>query len=210
MRHDKIFNITLALAGIVQTVFLAKEIAQTGKANEVSFHASIYSLFQTTPPNVPAVYGDIQGVKLGLENLIQLIDSAVPALLTRNMLALMHLQKKVMGSPKILDLLTQRLQQASKQVEYFSLTHSTVIANLADIYLATIRQFKFRMMISGNQRILGASENMEKIRALFLAGIRSSFLWRQMGGSRLQLIFFRHKIKKTAQQILLESSKGIL
>ncbi len=43
----------------------------------------------------------------------------------------------------------------------------------------------------------------KKIRALLLAGIRSSVLWRQMGGSRLQFIFSRQKIKKTAEKLLL-------
>ena len=117
-------------------------------------------------------------------------------------ISLIHLQKKILQSSKVLNTLQQRLNQAKKQVEYFSLTHPTVITNLADIYLNTISTFRFRIMIWGNPRILNTPEVMEKIRALLLAGVRSAVLWRQMGGSRLQLLFSRTKIKSMAEKIL--------
>lgn len=122
----------------------------------------------------------------------------------RYMLSLIHLQKKISRSPHILQTLSRRILQTKKQVEYFSLTHPTVIANLADTYLSTISPFKFRVIIWGSQRLLSVNENMEKIRALLLAGIRSSVLWRQMGGSRFQLVFSRAKIKAMAEKILAE------
>jgi high frequency lysogenization protein len=43
---------------------------------------------------------------------------------------------------------------------------------------------------------------MEKVRALLLAGIRAAVLWRQVGGSRLQILFSRAKIKAAAEKIL--------
>lgn len=203
--QDKYYNITLALAGMIQSVNLVRELAQTGKMNDTAFEASIYSIFQTDPENIPSVYGGKAGVKSGLEKLIQIFsraDAAKP--LTRYMLSLVHLQKKVSRSPKLVSQLSQRINQTKKQVEYFNLTHPTVIANLADTYLKTISVFKFRIIIWGTQRSLSVSENMDKIRALLLAGIRSAVLWRQVGGSRLQLLFSRHKIKAMAEKILTE------
>lgn len=208
MQEKQLYNITIALAGIVQAACLVKELAQTGKINDIAYETSIQSIFQTDPPDVLAVYGgNLKGIKYGLEELISLLTQSTVPVQARYLLGLMRLQKKVSGSAKMMNTLSRRLDQAKKQVEYFSLLHPTVISNLADIYMSTISTFKFRIIIWGNQRILIAPENMEKVRALLLAGIRSSVLWRQMGGSRLQLIFSRGKICNMAKKILADFEK---
>lgn len=203
MKND-LYNTTIALAGIAQAVSLVRELAQTGKTDEAAFESSIYSIFQTDPKNVISVYGNLSGVKLGVEKLIYTFshDPGQSRSLMRYIMSLIHLQKKISRSSALQQKLRQRLHQTKKQVEYFNLTHPTVISNLADIYLSTISNFRFRVMIWGNARILNTAEVMEKIRALLLAGIRSAVLWRQTGGSRLQLFFSRAKIKSMLEQIL--------
>lgn len=200
----KFDNIVVALAGIVQAIYLIEEIAQTGKTNEKVLETSVNSLFQTNPPNAIAVYGNANHLQYGLEKLMLTLNSrpSDSHSITKHMLSLMSLQKKISRSPSTMDLLTQRLHQAKKQVDYFNLKHPTVIANLADIYLDVINPFRFRFYISGNQQVFAIKENMEKIRALLLTAIRASVLWRQMGGSRLQLIFAREKIKSSALTLL--------
>lgn len=201
---DKLENTTIALAGMIQAVSLVKELAQTGKADEEAFHASIASIFKTDPVSVIDVYGSLSNVRLGLEKLITTLDNEPnkERSLMRYIVSLIHLQKKIKNAPQIRNNLTQRILQTKKQVDYFHNTHPTVISNLADIYLNTISTFKFRIMIWGSPRLMNTSEVMEKIRALLLAGIRSTVLWRQTGGSRLQLLFSRAKIKSMAQQLL--------
>jgi high frequency lysogenization protein len=205
MMDDKLENTTIALAGMLQSVALVSELTQTGKTNSAAFEASIHSIFQFQAQNVPAVFGDLQGIKLGLETIIHSFDATIPntnRLQSRYLLSLIYLQKRLFRSPKILDVLIKRLQQTQKQVDYFSLTHPTVIGNLADIYLHTVSTFKFRVVIMGSQRVLLVKENMEKVRALLLAGVRAAALWRQMGGSRFQILFSRAKIKAMAEKIL--------
>ena len=43
----------------------------------------------------------------------------------------------------------------------------------------------------------------DKIRACLLAGIRSAVLWRQVGGSKWQLLFHRKKLVQAARQLYL-------
>ncbi len=43
-------------------------------------------------------------------------------------------------------------------------------------------------------------------RALLLAGIRSAFLWRQLGGRRWRLLFQRRRLLQTSQQLSRDSS----
>lgn len=204
--QDKLYKTTLALAGIIQSVTLVRELAQTGKLNEAAFQASIHSIFQTEPQDVSMVYGNISDVKVGLEKLVQMFSLGIKASrpLMRIAFSLLHIQKKVARSRKISNELTERLQKIKKQVDYFHLVHPTVINNLADAYLTAISTFHFRIIIWGHQRSLSVTENMDKIRALLLAGVRSAFLWRQMGGSRFQILFARAKIKAMAEKILAE------
>ncbi len=202
--QDKFDNITIALAGIIQAINLAREIAQIGKVDDAAFQTTLHSLFQTHPENVADVYGGLANLKSGLERLITILNSkaTASAQTIHYMHSVINLQRKINASKKISSILIQRINQAKKQVAYFSLTHPTVIANLADIYLNAISPFRYKFFIMGNQRFLTINENVEKIRALLLAAIRSSVLWRQVGGSRLQLIFFRGKITKTAKKLL--------
>ena len=206
--QDKLYKSTIALAGIVQAVSLVRDLAQTGKMDEEAYNASIYSIFQTDPPDLPSVYGDLSGVRMGLEKLLLISDPQGTPFQTRYMLSLMHLQKKISAAPKLVKTFSERIAQTKKQVDYFNLTHPTVISNLADIYITTLNTFKFRVVIWGNQRYLSVTSNMEKIRALLLAGLRSAVLWRQMGGSRFQLIFSRAKIKSMAEKILTDLDKN--
>lgn len=202
--QNKIDNLTISLAGMIQPISLIRDIAQTGKSNTAAFETCLNSLFKTNPENALAVYGDLSQLHIGLEKLVTILSPVndLSKMTVRHMLSLMRIQKKIFRSSDLTKTLTQRINQAKKQVEYFHLTHPTVIANLADTYINIITPFRYRFLVLGNQQILGIHENMEKIRALLLAAIRASVLWRQLGGSRLQLIFLRHKLKAAAVSIL--------
>jgi high frequency lysogenization protein len=202
--QNKYDNITIALAGIVQALSLVKELAQTGRVTESTFQICIQSIFKTDPENATIVFGDIMNLKPGLEKLLELCSptSAAKRSTLRQTLAIMGLQEKIFRSPKKIATLTQKIQQAKKQAEYFSLTHPNVLANLGDTYLNAISTLHFRFFIIGNQRFLSIRENIDKIRALLLAAIRAAVLWRQMGGSRLQLLFSHKKIKTSIEKIL--------
>ena len=209
--QDKFHNITIALAGMLQAVTLVRELTQTGKVNASAFESSIQSILRIDVKTAPEVFGGLAGVKLGLEKILHAFDAAqsTDRLQNRYLLSLIHLQKKLSRSPRILNNLMKRLQQTQKQVDYFSITHPTVISNLADIYLSTISTFRFRVVILGTQRVLHVKENMEKVRALLLAGVRAAVLWRQVGGSRLQILFARAKIKACAEILLTQLNENI-
>jgi high frequency lysogenization protein len=206
LQDSNLTNTTIALAGLAQAIGLIREIAQMGKADSQVFATSIQSIFATHPENAVGVYGDMSSLQFGLEKLVTILNptSDSARLNARYMLSLMGLQKKISRNPNALQLLSTRLQQTKKQVDYFSMTHSTVIANLADTYLNVIAPYRFRFFVLGNQNVLSIHENMEKIRALLLAAVRACVLWRQLGGSRWQLIFSRGKIRARAAKLLKE------
>ena len=57
-------------------------------------------------------------------------------------------------------------------------------------------------MVSGDAKHLNNAETASKIRAVLLGGLRSVVLWRQCGGSRMNLLLARGRYIRTAKEIL--------
>ena len=201
-------DITLALSGIFQAAVLVKQLAWTGKLDQAPFEASIHSLFQINSEKVSDIYGGQQNLQVGLQALIDLLDNNAPndREIAKYTISLLHLEKRLMKNPIMLQMIRQGIERAQTQAEHFSPTHENVMANLAGIYTDTLSTFKFRIHVTGEPNHLTNANTTNRVRALLLAGIRSAVLWRQLGGSRLQLVFGRKNLVSQAKQ-LLESLK---
>lgn len=205
MNNTELTHITLALAGVIQAAVLVQTFAAYGKCDEAAFIASINSIYKIDADDVVSVYGNIKNVKLGLESLISLfsnVQSPKQRDISRYVVSLMKVQKNLMRDKAMLLTLQKKLHYAVSQVEFFNEQHPTVINNLGHIYTDTISQMKFRIQVFGAKEIINVPDNMTKIRALLLAGIRSAVLWQQLGGSHWQFLFQRKKIVKCAKKLL--------
>ena len=67
----------IALAGVVQAARMVDQVAKTGSYPSAFFEASLRSLFVFDAPSVDAVYGNIQGVKLGLRSVVDMLTDAL-------------------------------------------------------------------------------------------------------------------------------------
>ncbi|MDH5518079.1 MAG: high frequency lysogenization protein HflD [Gammaproteobacteria bacterium] len=195
---------TIALAGIYQAAQLVKDIAWQGKTNSTAMESSFESLLNFDAPDVISVYGNLSGIIQGLRTLHNQLDSQSQNRNTdimRYVITLIHLQRKLEKNPQLLQKVSSRLDTVKSQLDYFDLSHKNTIAKLADIYKSTISTIQPKIIVEGEQVYLSNNDNADKIRALLLAGIRAAVLWRQTGGSRLQLIFSRKKYVKTAIEL---------
>jgi len=195
---------TIALAGVFQVAQLVKDIAREGKSNQASIESSLESLLNFDAPDVISVFGNISGVIQGLRTLQNQLDSKTQNRnidITRYAITLIHLQRKLEKNPAMLDEISSRLETVKSQLDYFDLSHANTIEKLAEIYKTTISTMLPKIMIEGEQVYLSNNNNADKIRALLLAGIRSAVLWRQTGGSRLQLLFSRKKYLASARTL---------
>ncbi|MDH5190820.1 MAG: high frequency lysogenization protein HflD [Gammaproteobacteria bacterium] len=199
-------NKVFALAGIFQAAGLVQEVACKNTVDQQAFNTSIHSIFKINADSVEDIYGDISGLKYGLEMIARLFDKKnkqTDMEITRYVISIMVLERKLIKNTTMLEQISAGIQKAEAQSEHFhSHTHENVIANLADLYLSTISTLTPRIMVSGAHGYLEIPDNANKVRTLLLAGIRSAVLWRQKGGGRLQLIFGRNKILKTTENIL--------
>lgn len=203
MNHSK-YEQTLALAGIYQAASLVKQIASTGMANSAHVDASLETLFRFDASSVEDVYGNVTGVTHGIKILCNsLRDKSNRDIdITRYALSLIMLEGKLTHNKKMLETLSNRLNDIESQFSFFSLNHENTLAKLSQLYKDTISTLGPKIMVSGEQPHLSNNRNADKVRALLLAGIRSAVLWKQCGGSRWQFLFGRKPYLKECEKIL--------
>lgn len=199
-------DITLSLAGVFQAATLVDQLAKTGYLQTDAQKALIETLFVTNPDSTFDVYGNNPAnLEVGLRALGDALikqSTSNHADVLRYVLGLQHLQKQLLSRGDMLNTISTRLKQTQQQSEHFSVTHENVMASLADIYSDTISTFKFRIQVMGDFNYLQQTRIANQVRALLFAGVRSATLWRQVGGTRFQMLLKRKKIVETAQNLL--------
>jgi high frequency lysogenization protein len=190
----------IALGAVFQSAHMVDKLARTGQVNEPAVICLINSLLARDPENTLAVYGgDDLNLRDGYRALVGALERD-PASLQRAplryTLALLTLERQLNKRDDLLQLMGSRLNQVQQQVEMFGPAHENVIANCGGLYQDTISTFRQRIQVQGDMHHLQQPHNAAMIRALLLAGIRSARLWRQLGGSRWQMVFSRNKLLK--------------
>lgn len=219
----------IALAGVFQAASLVEQIARRGMVAQNSFEASIASLFISNPAVTEDVYGGVRDMPyslgLGLKQLQEVVDKRAGGVnpdVMRYALTLIQLERKLSDRPDMLEEIGRRIDQLAEKARYFAhsaqeadttdsaasgnpaiYTHPNVIAGIAALYQDTLSTFSIRIQVAGDPRHLQNSENAARIRALLLAGIRAVILWRQVGGKRWHLFFFRSRIRPSLQKFQL-------
>ncbi|ELQ2337462.1 high frequency lysogenization protein HflD [Vibrio vulnificus] len=200
---NTLYDRTIAFAGMCQAVALVQQIARNGHCDQDAFETSIKAILNTNPANTLDVFGNESQLKLGLECLVKGIDSTPSGSeVTRYLISLMALERKLIGRNDAMSQLADRIQMAQRQTEHYDLFEEQMISNVASIYLDVISPIGPRIQVTGTPTVLQQTSNQHKVRALLLSGIRSAVLWRQVGGRRRHLIFGRKKMVEQAQILL--------
>jgi len=206
--NSQLKNRTIALAGIAQAIERVNQLATTGYLNTQDFETAVRSLFVQNPKDTLEPFGALTNLRTGLETLIKLIEGPRDSKPNRQLLGyalgILHLQKRLSNNPSMLNTLGNRIESSQHQLEHFGPTHENVVSNLADIYSQTISTFKFRIQVMGEYQYLQQARVANQVRVLLFGAIRAAILWRQLGGSRLQLLLQRKSILSTAKTLLSE------
>lgn len=206
MQHTK-RDQTIALAGVFQAASLVEQIANKGMANSAIIESSIESLFRFDVDSVESVFGNLAGVGSGLRVLNEQIGAFKNDRnleITKYALSMIVLEKKLSANPKMLEQITNGLNDAEKSLEFFSLMHENMFAKIGEIYKDTISTLQPKIIVQGERVHLSNESNANKVRALLFAGVRAAVLWRQCGGSRWQFLFGRKKYLNECQILLAE------
>ena len=206
---------TLALAALFQAAQLVQQVARRGQAADPDIRTCIDSLFRIDAPSTAAIFATPDGgigLGPGLKTLLARLGgggTAEELEVTRYVIALLHLERKLARDSALLNALRTGIGRVAGQAEYFAAsTHATVIAALGELYQQSISTLQPRIMVQGEPAYLTDTARANLIRALLLAGIRAAVLWRQLGGNRWQLLLGRRRILDTARQLLQQSASG--
>ncbi|MEO5622986.1 MAG: high frequency lysogenization protein HflD [Dokdonella sp.] len=203
MRESRV----IALAGVLQACRLVHELATRGRADANAAQASLDSVFRIDADSAADVFGGVAGTRLGLETLLTQFESAERTLpLTRLVLGVMRLERRLARNPHMLGELRSGIEAIQRQVNHFGTAHATVQARLADLYVATLSQLRPRVIVHGNPVNLSNAQLVEQIRALLLAAVRAAVLWRQVGGSQIRLLLRRREYAMLARGLLTRST----
>ncbi|MCG7951608.1 MAG: high frequency lysogenization protein HflD [Candidatus Thiodiazotropha endolucinida] len=194
----------IALSGIYQAANLVQQVARRGLVDADSIAANIHSLFQIDAESVQDVYGGLEGITHGLRLTYRQLsgEEARDDELTRYLLGLIQLERKLSRHLDRLERIKHGITTIAQRLAHFPATHSNILGALAEIYADNISQLSPRIMVSGEPVYLQNNDNVNKIRALLLSGIRAATLWRQTGGRRRQLLFVRKRYIQACRELL--------
>ena len=203
MRESRV----IALVGVLQACRLVHEVATTGRTSQAGTEASLASVFRIDADSAADVFGGIGGVRIGLEALLEQFEGERREVaLTRLVLGVLRLERRLARGPRIKAELGEGIAQVQRQVDHFGVAHATVQARLADLYVATLSRLQPSVVVHGNPVHLGNPQLVAQIRALLLAGVRAAVLWRQVGGSQLRLLLRRREYAMLARGLLARST----
>ncbi len=195
----------VALAAIIQAAQLVDSISQQGECPQDQLTPLIDGLFEFNPDSAVEVFGGISGIKQGLEQLLEILNSqSAPKHrdIIRYFFGMLYLAKNLSKNPEMLAVISSRLEHAALKKQHFANHISDISHSLSAIYQDTLSSFNFRIQVSGSLVHLQNEKNSDLIRATLFAGVRAAILWRQCGGRRWKMIFQRKKIIATARALL--------
>ncbi len=197
----------IALAGVFQASALAQQLARRGFEEQVPFESSVRSLFIQDAINTASVYGGEAGVRLGLETMREkLTTTGKPADLeiARYVLGLSQLGVRLARNVPMSQTVANEVDKLGPEVrrQNGEGLNSTVYAELARIYKDTISDLKPRIIVQGDHGHLSSPVVIDKVRTILFAGVRSAFLWNQLGGRRWHLVLRRKQTLALVEQMI--------
>ncbi len=183
MSND-IHSRVLALGGVLQSLKVVRQIAETGHADAALELCALESVFRLDAANTDAVYGGAARVRTGLALLRDYLantnsDPALPKL----GMAVLQIERRFVADRDMSERIRRGILAVADKAERQGSAHPDVIAQLGQLYADTISQLRPKVIVQGNPHYLQQSDIVAEIRALLLAGVRSAVLWRQMGGT---------------------------
>ena len=185
----------LALAGLLQALVQVRRIAETGQAESAQVAPVLGSVFRIDAATTEAVYDGAGNLRGGLRTLRDyLANSNKDEALGKLALAVLQLERRFVREDEVIRKVQTGLQGLSGPAERLGVAHPDVVAGLGSLYADTVSTLKPRVMVQGNPHYLGQAGVVAEIRALLLSALRSSVLWRQMGGSLWDFVLRRRDL----------------
>lgn len=193
----------LALAGVLQSLRLVRQIADTGHADATQERCAFESVFRIDASSVDAIYGNARDLRPGLMILRDYLgdrqgDEALPKL----GMAILQIERRFVADEDMTRRVRAGVSSIATSAEHQGGIHPDIIRRLGELYADTISHLTPKVIVQGNPHYLQQAEIVAEIRALLLASLRSAVLWRQMGGTLWDFVFRRRAMMEAVEEAL--------
>lgn len=198
---------TLALAGVFQATELVRQAACHGTWSGFAATNCLDSLFRLEADSVEEVYGGAASVRLGVETMLSVLQGEqrhIDAL--RYAVGLLQIERKFKrqsGTQEKVQEGLERIRALGTNLEQHE-REDFQAQQISELYCDSISKIEPRIVVNGRPQFLQMQRTVDWVRTLLMAGLRSAFLWDQLGGGRLELVFGRKKICREAESLLLD------
>lgn len=193
----------LALAGMVQSLKLVRQIAETGHADTGSQRIVLDSVFRIDADSVDDVYGGSGQLRQGLLTMRDhLVDRSGDEMLPKLGMSILQIERRFVGDESMTGQVIDGLRRLEATAQRQGSIHPDVIGRLGQLYADTISHLRPKVIVQGNPHYLQQPEVVAEIRALLLAALRSAVLWRQVGGSYWDFVFRRRAMMQVVEEEL--------
>ena len=199
----------IALAGVAQAARMVDQVAKTGSYPSAFFEASLRSLFAFDAPTVEAVFGNIQGVKLGLKCVFDMLTDAANednVAMGVYLRGLFKLESQFRKRVDLQEVVATRLGHVNFKAQHFSDDAVELSASISSIYQDTISNLPYRIKVKGSVQHLQETKNADLVRTLLMSGLRSAHLWQQLGGRQRHFVLRNRQMVNIAQSLSRELS----
>lgn len=189
----------MALAAVFQACHLVDMLANSGQAPTDDIKLSMAALLNQNPSSLQDMYGPNGNLQTGINAMTTLLgdrqNTTTFTLQTLSyVLTVLSIERQLNSRPEMLESIASGIDSANRQAQHFSIVHDNVFANLASLYQQSISTLRQRIQVKGNAIYLQQSNVAERIRCLLFSAVRSAVLWRQLGGRKYHLVFYRAAI----------------
>lgn len=199
LKPDK--NQTLALAGLIQSCALVYQLTTRDRHDKLALHESAFSLLRLDANSIEEVYGSQSGVDLGLRTIPKLLAYQLgpsTRYVYQYSAGLYQLSARLAGLTKTGDVIQSGLEEIRAEfMAYYDRDtpdpelDDRLYESLAGLYTNTISYLTPRIIVRGDAHRLQNVQVVRRVRAALFAGIRSAWLWHQLGGRKWQVIIYR-------------------
>ena len=208
-------NRLLALIALFQAAQLTYLLAAQGKNAVSGTNANSFSVLLKASLVIQAqhpkslfsldAYQDISELQLGLRTFeaalskpYQSTRSPMPlprqySETFRYAMALIKLEKKLYKDPALIQRIEGEQRHIQQRLNFFdhNIQHTAILAAFAGLYVNTAGQLTPRLPVRGMPEFLKDQATIDAVRACLFSGLQAAHFWRQLGGTRWQLIFGR-------------------
>lgn len=200
-----------SLAGVFQSAMLVCQLANHNRHDAAALRSSVSSILRVDADSVLEVYGALRHLRLGFEVMERVFQGKLGATsrdLFQYSIGMYQLGGKLDSLPSIgeaiqngLADINNRFPDADSIEQDYDQQEWLLYEDIAVLYAKTISILRPRIMVRGNQHRLNNPHTVNRVRSALFAGIRSAYLWQQLGGQRWQLLLHRKSYQSMARTL---------